>query len=219
MITSNKPDVGTVTREKLLDVAEEMFAKEGFDDVTLRALTTEAGVNIAAVNYHFRGKQGLIDAVVLRHIEPINKQRRLNLEKLKETEGALTVSQILNALFAPFVEHVMRSDRCCLLLMKFMARICDAHNPRIPTTALTEMKSLLSDYVTALTTCLPHTPEADVWKRVHFTYGVFVTTMMHNEMLTEMAGDRVGTLDVKELLDEIVEFCAAGFTALDSSKA
>jgi len=53
------------TREKILNAAGEVFADEGFEGATIRAITERAGVNVAAVNYHFRDKAELYTKVVL----------------------------------------------------------------------------------------------------------------------------------------------------------
>ncbi|HXM04107.1 MAG TPA: CerR family C-terminal domain-containing protein, partial [Chthoniobacterales bacterium] len=53
------------TREKILNAAGEVFAEEGFEGGTIRAITERAGVNVAAVNYHFRDKAELYTKVVL----------------------------------------------------------------------------------------------------------------------------------------------------------
>ncbi|CSD08028.1 TetR family transcriptional regulator [Vibrio cholerae] len=44
------------TKEKILDVAEGLFAEYGFNDTSLRTITSKAGVNLASVNYHFGDK-------------------------------------------------------------------------------------------------------------------------------------------------------------------
>jgi AcrR family transcriptional regulator len=53
------------TREKILGAAGEVFAEQGFEGATIRAITERAGVNIAAVNYHFRDKAELYTRVVV----------------------------------------------------------------------------------------------------------------------------------------------------------
>ncbi|WP_424624760.1 TetR family transcriptional regulator [Achromobacter marplatensis] len=47
------------TRERLLDAAENLFAREGLSRPSVRQITSEAGVNVAAVNYHFGSREGL----------------------------------------------------------------------------------------------------------------------------------------------------------------
>ena len=52
------------TRQRLLNVAAEFFAEQGFNHVTVREICQLAGANVAAVNYHFRDKLGLYKEVV-----------------------------------------------------------------------------------------------------------------------------------------------------------
>ena len=54
------------TRTRILDAAEELFMLHGFEGTSMRHLTARAGVNLAAVNYHFGSKHALIEAVFRR---------------------------------------------------------------------------------------------------------------------------------------------------------
>jgi AcrR family transcriptional regulator len=45
------------TVERILDAAEQLFAEKGFAETSLRLITSKAGVNLAAVNYHFGSKK------------------------------------------------------------------------------------------------------------------------------------------------------------------
>src|ERR1700694_5510718 len=64
------------TREKLLEVAEQVFADRGYQAVTIREICVQAGANVAAVNYHFGDKLGLYTEVLqlsmrAAHVEAI----------------------------------------------------------------------------------------------------------------------------------------------------
>jgi len=55
----SSPRQNLETRELILEAAGRIFARTGFHATTVRQITQEAGVNLAAVNYHFRDKQEL----------------------------------------------------------------------------------------------------------------------------------------------------------------
>ena len=65
---------GGDTRNQLLEAATRLFALHGYDSVTTRQLAAEAGVNVAAIAYHFGGKQELYRAVlaeIVAETEPL----------------------------------------------------------------------------------------------------------------------------------------------------
>src|ERR1700744_3139178 len=95
-------EVTVDTKTKILDAAEKLFGTKGFDATSLRDITTEADVNLAAVNYHFQTKDSLIDAVIARRIEPINRRR---MEMLDAAGDNPTLEQIVEAFVAPVVDQ------------------------------------------------------------------------------------------------------------------
>jgi AcrR family transcriptional regulator len=54
----------TSTKKRILESAGVIFGQKGFKDATIRRIAKAADVNIAAINYHFRGKKGLYGAVL-----------------------------------------------------------------------------------------------------------------------------------------------------------
>jgi AcrR family transcriptional regulator len=57
------------TRARLLNAAARLFAERGFARVTVRDICKKARANVAAVNYHFGGKEGLYQAVMRMAME------------------------------------------------------------------------------------------------------------------------------------------------------
>lgn len=60
-------------REYILEVAEKVFAELGYEGASTRHLATEAGVNMAMLNYYFGSKDGLLKAVLERRINVIRQ--------------------------------------------------------------------------------------------------------------------------------------------------
>src|ERR1044072_2268767 len=96
-------DPADTTRDRLPDTAERPLAPHGYQATTMRAVTTEAAANIAAVNYHFGSKQALLEAVVHRALGPVVEERRARLDAL-EAEPA--VEAVVDAIIAPLIERV-----------------------------------------------------------------------------------------------------------------
>src|SRR5579872_4743200 len=86
------------TKIRILNAAEKLFGLKGFDATSLRDITAEAQVNLAAVNYHFQSKDSLINAIIERRLEPVN---RLRLEMLEAAGSSPSVEQVVEAFLAP----------------------------------------------------------------------------------------------------------------------
>src|SRR5271157_2010543 len=89
------------TKTRILDAAEKLFGEKGFDATSLRDITTEADVNLAAVNYHFQSKESLIEAAILRGAAPVNDRR---LAMLEAAGPKASVEQIVEAFVGPVLE-------------------------------------------------------------------------------------------------------------------
>ena len=115
------------TRDKILGAAGEVFGEQGFEGATIRAITERAGVNVAAVNYHFRDKAELYTRVVVDACSA----RRAFREAMAEAAGS--PEERLRSLIYRFLEYLIdpaRPDWKRRLMAREMAN---------PTTALDEL--------------------------------------------------------------------------------
>src|SRR5450759_1511200 len=65
---------GSETPERILVTAELMFAERGYGALSLRAITRAAGVNLAAIHYHFGSKEELLERIFERRCGPMNQE-------------------------------------------------------------------------------------------------------------------------------------------------
>jgi AcrR family transcriptional regulator len=92
------------TKEKLLDAAERLFAEKGFEGASIRDLAAAADVNIAAVNYHFQGKDNLYSEVIMRRFVGQRDATLAALETLREeTGGQPALDRIIETLVGQHV--------------------------------------------------------------------------------------------------------------------
>src|SRR6266545_2014185 len=150
------------TRERILDTAERLFADRGYAATSLRSIIAAAGVNLAAVHYHFRSKEALLDAVVKRRIEPVNRERLAMLERVGE--GGLDA--VLVALIDPAMR--LARDPACRDFMKLMGRI---HAEANLTLIRKHFGDVIDRFLRALGDILPELPPHEVNCRAFFCIG------------------------------------------------
>ena len=96
------PEREAATKAQVLTAAERLFALHGFQNVSVRDITAEAGVNLASVNYHFGSKDQLLFEIFRRRTAELNRERARMLHEAADRHGgAPPVREILRALFEP----------------------------------------------------------------------------------------------------------------------
>lgn len=94
------------TRTQILDAAEHLFAEHGYRGTSVRAITTRAGANLAAVGYHFGSKAELMAAVVRRVVEPITAAQCAGLDKLLAGTPDPSVGELVEAFAGPLFDEI-----------------------------------------------------------------------------------------------------------------
>lgn len=191
------------TKTRILDAAEKLFGEKGFDATSLRDITAEADVNLAAVNYHFQSKESLIDATVMRRAGPLSEKR---LAMLEAAGPRPSVEQIVEAFVGPVIEY----DEQSMALM--MARVMAS--PDVIKRAFgRHLMEVAQKFLDALAVAVPDLPEAERLWRLHFMAGAMAHVITRASMMRDFFGDVLNTKDRKLLTARLVRFAAAGFRA------
>lgn len=203
------------TRERLLDSAEELFAERGIAETSLRALTRHAGVNLAAVHYHFGSKEGLLDAVVERLATPINAARRSALDRLDASPRA-DAAAILCAYFRPVIERMETLERLgrTTTLARLLARI--ESQPREEVAELFERHfgDISRRCVEALDRSLPQLDRGVVFERFQLANGVLMALFADRPGFPEERdGVAPASRDLGARAREAIAFATAGLCA------
>ena len=98
------------TRQRLLDAAETLFAERGFDAVSVRDISEAAGVNVAAVNYHFHGKE-LLYREVLDRLMTAKRDRYTATLQAARCSAAGDLETLLRAFYRTHFEDTLKNDR------------------------------------------------------------------------------------------------------------
>ncbi len=201
------------TKEKILDVAEGLFAEHGFNDTSLRAITSKAGVNLASVNYHFGDKKTLVRAVLNRYLEAFMPAVQQALQELN-SKDEYQMSEVFESLRTPLraLNDVRPNgtSRFMLLIGRGYTDV-QGHLRWFITTRYSDVLSLFTQSVMKANPKL--TPETLFW-RLHFTLGTCVFTMASSQALAEIAESDFGNqVDAKTVVDLLIPYLAAGVAA------
>jgi AcrR family transcriptional regulator len=191
------------TKTRILDAAEKLFGENGFDATSLRDITNEADVNLAAVNYHFQSKESLIEAVILRGADPVNERR---LAMLEAAGTAATIEQIIEAFVGPVLEQNFEP------MAPLMARVLSS--PEIMQRVFKRhIEALSRRFADAAGAALPELSAAETMWRLHFTAGAMAHTVTRGPVFRDLFGGMMDFNDRKKLIARLVRFAAAGFRA------
>ena len=159
------------TREQILDTAEVLFAADGFRNVSLRRITTEADVNIAAVNYHFGSKEALVSEVLSRVISPINEERLrlLNAAEEKADGSPLTIETLLDCMIRPVVNQIQQSPHKDSAYLKLAGRCLSEPAENFSETLLALFREVTGRFMSTASEALPGLSEEDLFWRMHFS--------------------------------------------------
>ena len=207
------PEREAATKQQVLAAAERLFALHGFQNVSVRDITAEAGVNLASVNYHFGSKDALLFEIFRRRTSELNRDRARMLHEATDRHGGRPpVREILRAFFEPPMRW-SSPDNARRISAQFIIRARSEGNEAIREVLRTDV-SHLRRFADALTAARPDLAPEDVYWRLHFCLG-----LVHNNRFAEF--DRLHTLsdgatresDTEALLRRMLDFAEAGFLA------
>jgi AcrR family transcriptional regulator len=203
------------TKKRILDAAERLFAEHGYHGTSLRNIITDANVNLAAVNYHFSSKEGLLDAVVARRAEPVNAERIAMLEACeREACGAPSLEGVLEAFLAPPFRLSQDPHRGLTLFPRVMARLHSEGGELTRKIFQRHFGQVLARFTGAVHAALPELPRTELLWRWHFAIGAMVHAISTSaEDVQAMAHDWFDLECSETSLPRIVQFVAAGFRA------
>jgi AcrR family transcriptional regulator/transposase len=223
--SGRKPETDTV--ERIVEVAERMFAESGYRGVSLRAVMRECNVHAAAVHYHFGSKEALLEEIFARRAGALNAERLRLLNGLLESNLGRSpapdlLEQILDAFLRPSFgwpdashtdpgaaargEEVRRFTRLRSLLAHEEARLSQRLIER-------HFNETSKRFVAALRDVLPHLSESALFWRFHFLLGAQFYTLSNPGRVESLSERSFDASDFQRALDEMIAFIAAGFRA------
>ena len=207
------------TRNAILSAAERLYADRGFGDVTLRDIVASAGVNLAAVNYHFGSKDELIAELFVTRSLATNRERLNELKAAEEKGGGRAgIDAIFRALVGPTLRGCLGPDREGSTAARFMIRASIESVAPIRKIKNREIGHLRR-FAAAMQRSLPDHAMVDIYWGIHFALAMAHQTIRDSERLNKLSDGVCDLNDVQGIIERVVAVSVMALTGRATARA
>jgi AcrR family transcriptional regulator len=204
------------TQTRILDAAEELFMQHGFEGASMRMLTARAGVNLAAINYHFGSKDALVEAVFRRRLDPMNAERLAALERLEQEAGGKALAPRRSSAHSsrPSLRMIEDTRGGGRTFSRLLGRAYTEPAKTIRQLIGRMYAPAMERFKAAFVRALPELPQDELVWRMHFMFGTLAYTLAATDTVQLIAGAKPeDRYDARVLEDRLVAFMGAGLRA------
>jgi AcrR family transcriptional regulator len=205
-------------RQRLMDASEQLFAEHGWNAVSIRTIVAAAGVNLAALHYHFGSKEQLLSEIFTARAKPIAEERVRLLSEI-DLDNDPSLELILEAFLRPALTIGTDPRFGGRAFVKLRARLAtepESVSRKILANAFDESSG---EFLQAMARALPNIPRAELEWRFHFMLGAMFYTMADAGRIQSLTDGRCDPGRVEDALAHIIPFLAAGFRAKPEIKS
>lgn len=203
------------TRQRIIEAAERLFALRGVEAVSIRDITQAAGVNLAAINYHFGTKYGLAGEVFKHCIDPLNERRLELLDVVEKKAGSKppALEAVLEAMIRPCVERGFDHEQDNETYLRLTGRCLSEPNVEIDKIVHPLFEKLMRRFEAAFLRALPGLDSEELFWRIKFMAGALHYSLLTCGKQKNLPVKMRKTLNAEGLIQRLVTFTAAGLRA------
>jgi AcrR family transcriptional regulator len=203
---------GRSVQDRLIEAAEDLFCRHGFNETSVRDIAAAADCNVASVNYYFGGKDSLYLEIWRRRLAQMRESRLASIERVMSAGGKPQLEDLLRSHAVSFFEPLIESDRQCRFINLMAREMIDPHLPREMF-----MAEMVIPVMTALSKALieicPWLNEANARVVILLMVGQLIHTVCAKELFEGSGNAELPQVQIEELVDHIVKFSVGGILA------
>ncbi|GAA5523485.1 hypothetical protein Maes01_00030 [Microbulbifer aestuariivivens] len=200
----------TDTVGRILDAAEVLFAERGFTETSLRTITSTAGVNLAAVNYHFGSKKELIQAVFERFLTPFTRSLVEELDRREAMDEPLSAERLLDSLYRVAMANLEREGRNPQRFMRLLGLAYTQSQGHLRRFIVSRYGDSYQRFAGLLSKALPGLDPVTFYWRLYFMLGATIFTLSSFDAIEAILKEDFGAeSSLQETLERLVPAAAA----------
>lgn len=197
--------------EQILDTAEELFSKHGLYGVTLKDVAQRLGVHHTLMNYYFKDKKKLFDAVFARRAVVTSTRRMQALDEYDlATGGKPTIEGALHAFLDTDLDLYIEGGERWKNYGALGAQV--ANTPEWGAELMDKhFDPVVLRLIGLLKRALPDCSEQDIFWGYHFVTGALLLTLARTGRIDKLSGGACKSDDFAAVKKRMATFMAAGF--------
>ena len=213
MAASSRNRQGSDTRKQLIKIAERLFAEQGIEGVSIRAINAAAKQGAASTHYHFGSKDKIVEAVVLDLGIPVTDAIEERVHVLAAREQPPTATELVELIAIPYL-HLLQTQRVRgRRWVKVIAQLALANDP-----LLAQMTVGVSAHITEqVRRAFPDVDEERLQMRWDVASRTLIQMLSQVDQWAGHPGSDPDALD--RFVRELVEFVAGGLDALRAERS
>jgi AcrR family transcriptional regulator len=201
-------------REAILCAAEELFATNGFNAVSIRDIAQAAGANPGSVTYHFKTKDGLLLEIYRRHCGPMNRRRS---ELLAAATRVRDLQDRLEAIVRAYVLPAFSSGSDLAgggARFTRLRAVMSAEGNEVARRIIAQTFDDTSHaFIDAIHQSLPRIPRTEIVWRSHFLLGALYYTLVTPERVSRLSRGSADGTDAGNAIEQLVRATVASLQA------
>lgn len=205
------------TADRILDAAEVLFAERGFAETSLRTITSTAGVNLAAVNYHFGSKKELIQAVFERFLTPFTECLETALaQRIAAESGAASAEDLLESLYTVSLGGLKAQGRDPQRFMRLLGLAYSQSQGHLRRFIVVRYGQTYRRFIDLLKQALPEIDPVTFYWRLYFMLGATIFTLSSFDAIEAILKEDFGTeTTLQDTIDRFVPSASAMLQATE----
>ncbi|SIS76588.1 TetR/AcrR family transcriptional regulator [Neptunomonas antarctica] len=204
------------TAIQILKAAEALFSEQGFSETTMRQITAKADVNLAAVNYHFGSKQGLIQAVTEKYMHPfceyietVVAERLISLP-----DRTVSINELIEMVMRALLHVRQDNEHALSMFMRLLDLSYMKNQEALRQYMVNQYHAKLEGFLALLRKDASPMDSDEFFWRLHFLLGSMIFTLSNYHTLIALEQQELEkTSEIEKILHRMIPVISAGFQA------
>lgn len=203
------------TRERIVDAAEMLFARQGYEGTTTRAIALKAGVPLGLMSYYFGTKGDLYSEVIMRRSTEHAADIAASLQAVAERGDQASIADIVTAFVMPVVRRALDGGPGWAAYVKLLSLAANTPGSEPHTkTFAREYARVVEDFVGMLRGKMPGAAEEDVYWAFYILNSAFIHILVENGSIDRLSGGRCRASDLETAAKKLALMFDAGIARL-----